>query len=419
MKALTFKVSVPGFLLARGLGRWTDSVFFGPLSGLRLTEVPSPSLPGPAWVRLRVVACGICGTDLGNLTYSASPAMEPFGSFPAVPGHEVLAVVEEVGAGVSTLEVGDRVVVDPMLACWTRGYPRGDWCRSCSDGLHSTCERAGEESPPGPGGAGLSRGMMIGYHRDLPGGWAEEMVAHESQCFRVDGALSNAAAVLVEPLSVALHAVLRGGPSPDTDRVLVIGSGSIALSTVWALRATGFRGEIVAQMKRPHEAELARALGASRVVTPGDEARSALVDTGARGYMPLVGDEVYAGGGYPLVMDCVGNRGSLSQALRFAAPRGRIVMLGCSAEIRRLDLTFTWARELEVKGFLGYGLEHWEGERLHTFELTTRLLAESKAPVERMVTHTFPLADYRSALAAASNHRVSGAVKVVLEPATP
>lgn len=416
MRALTFSVSVPGFLLARSLGRWTDSVYFGALSGLRLRDIPAPSLPGPGWVRLRVLACGICGTDLGNLTYASSPAMEPFGSFPAVPGHEVLARVEEVGPGVRELAPGDRVVVDPMLACWTRGYPEGEWCRSCAAGLHSTCERAGEEGPLAPGGRPLARGMMIGYHRDLPGGWAEAMVAHHSQCFRVDEAMPDHAAVTIEPLSVALHAVLRGGPSPGTDRVLVIGSGPIALSTVWALRATGFAGEVVAQMKRPHEAELARALGASRVVTPGDAAREALVETGARGYMPLVGDEVFSGGGYPLIVDCVGNRGSLSQSLRFAAPRGRIIMLGCSAEIPKLDLTFTWGRELEIRGFLGYGMEEWGGERLHTFEVARRLLAETAAPVERLVTHRFPLSDYRKALAAASNHRASGAVKVVLVP---
>lgn len=415
MKALTFSVSIPGFLLARGLGRWTDSVLFGRLSGLRLGEVPPPGLPGPNWVRLRVLACGICGTDLGNLTYSSSPAMEPFGSFPAVPGHEVVARVEEVGPGVEGLSVGDRVAVDPMLACWTRGYPREEWCPSCVAGLHATCERAGEEGPPAAGGRPLARGMMIGYHRDLPGGWAEEIVAHVTQCFPV-GDLPDRTAVLLEPLSVALHAVLRGGPDPGTDRVLLIGSGSIALSTIWALRATGYAGEVVAQMKRAHEAELAMSLGASRVVKPGDEAREALVDTGARGYMPLVGDEVFAGGGFPLIVDCVGSQGSLSQALRFAAPRGRIVMLGCSAEIPKLDLTFTWARELEVRGFLGYGIEEWKGERLHTFELVRRLLEESPAPVGRMVTHVLPLTRYREALAAASNHRASGAVKVVLEP---
>jgi len=416
MRAVTFSVSIPGFLLARGLGRWTDSVVHGALSGLRLREVPVPPLPGPDWVRLDVEACGVCGTDLGNITFSASPAMEPFASFPAVLGHEVVGVVSALGEEVQGVAVGDRVVVDPMLSCAARGYPGGDWCPSCTAGLHSTCERAGEEGPLQIDGRPLSRGMMIGYHRDLPGGWGESMVVHRSQCIPVDPALSDRAAVLLEPLAVALHAVLRGVSGGATGPVLVIGSGTIALSTVWALRATGFQGEITAQMKRPHEAELARALGATTVVTPGDAAREAVVSTGATAYMPLVGEEVYAGGGFPLVIDCVGNQGSLSQALRYAAPRGRVAMLGCSSEIPKLDLTFTWARELEIRGFLGYGMEEWKGERIHTMELAQRLVLESGAPVERMVTHTFPLAEYRKGLAAAGNHRASGAIKVLLEP---
>ncbi len=68
---------------------------FGGLSGLRLGDVPEPPLPADDWVRLEVLKAGICGTDIGNLTFSASPAMEPFGSFPAVLGHEILARVME------------------------------------------------------------------------------------------------------------------------------------------------------------------------------------------------------------------------------------------------------------------------------------------------------------------------------------
>ena len=70
-----------------------------------------------------------------------------------------------------------------------------------------------------------------------------------------------------------------------------------------------------------------------------------------------------------------------------------------------------------MKGFVGYGLENWRGQRRHTFEITHDLLVESRAPVEDMVTHSFALADYRKAVSAAANHRKSGAVKVLLEPA--
>ena len=416
MKAVTFGVSVPRFLLAKSLGRVSDAPFYGWVSGVGLQEVELPPLPGPEWVRLEVLKAGICGTDIGNLTYSASPAMEPFGSFPAVLGHEIVARVKEVGQAVRDLGPGDRVTVDPMISCRVRGYGAADACPSCLAGRHSTCENAGEEGPREVGGEPFAPGLTQGYHRSLPGGWGEEILAHRSQLFVVDDRMDDRTAVLVEPLAVGMHAVLNAPPRDPAEPVLVLGSGPIALGTIWSLRATGFTGEIISQTKRSHEAKLARLLGASRVVSPGDEARQALIDTGARAYMPIVGDEVYAGGGFPLIYDCVGSRETLSQAMRYATPRGRIVMLGCAAEIPKLDLTFIWARELEVKGFVGYGTETFRGRERHTFEITHDLLLETGTPVHEMVTHVFPLGQYREALRTAGNRRRTGSVKVLLDP---
>ncbi len=415
MKGVTFNVSVPHFLLAKTAGRVTDSALFGLLSGVKMSDLAEPQLPGPDWVGIEVIAGGICGSDISNLTYSASPAMEPFGSFPAVLGHEILGRVKSVGARVSKVSPGQRVTMDPMISCTTRGYPPEDPCPSCSEGLHCTCERAGEEGIALIGDQPLSRGLTIGYHRDLPGGWGQRVLAHESQVFPVDDTLSDNAAVLLEPLSIALHAVLRSPPR-DPEPAFVIGSGTIALATIWALRAIGFQGPILAQAKREHEQKLARTMGATNVVAPGPEARQALIETGASAYMPVVGPEVYSGGGFPLIYDCVGNRSSLVQSLGFASPRGRIVVIGCVAEFKKLDLTFVWARELRIRGAVGYGQETWRGERRHTFEIAHDLLLETGAPVQDMVTHAYPLDQYRDALRAAANHHKSGAVKVVLQP---
>ncbi|HEX9887742.1 MAG TPA: alcohol dehydrogenase catalytic domain-containing protein, partial [Longimicrobiales bacterium] len=379
MRAVTFQVTVPRYLAARSLGRVTDAVLYGRLSGVRLQDVAVPPLPGPAWLRLKVLKAGICGTDVGTITYSASPALEPFGSFPAVLGHEILAEVVEAGIEARDLEVGSRVAVDPMISCGVRDYPRDAWCRSCSGGRHCTCENAGETGPLTVDGQPLAAGLTIGYHRSLPGGWSEALVAHRSQCFPVAPGLDDHTGVLIEPLSIGLHAVLNT-PTPHPDEpILIIGSGPIAMGALWALRATGFQGEIVAQTKRSHEARLAGALGATNVVAPGAEARDALVRTGAQAYMPIIGPEVYAGGGFPVIYDCVGSAGSIDQALRYAAPRGRIVLLGCAARIPKLDLTFLWARELNVRGFVGYGQESFRGEDRHTFQIAHDLLLETGA----------------------------------------
>lgn len=415
MRAVTFHVTVPSYLVGKSLGRLTEAALFGALSGVRLTDVPDPPLPGADWARIEVLKAGICGTDIGNLTLQASTALEPFGSFPAVLGHEILGRVVEVGSGVTDLQPGRRVVVDPMISCTVRGYPATGACPSCAEGQASTCERSGDEGETTVGGRRMRRGITIGYHADLPGGWGERMIAHRSQLFPVDDALEDRTAVLIEPLAVGMHAVLRERPWGEGP-VLVIGSGPIALGTIWALRAAGYAGELVAQIKRGHEADLARRLGASRLVQPGDQARQALVETGAQAYMPIVGPEVFAGGGFPLIFDCVGSGATLAQALGFAPPRGRIVILGCAARIPRLDLTFLWARELRVKGYVGYGREDWDGGAAHTFQVTHDLLLRTGAPVADMVRDVFPLSQVREALSTAANRRKTGSVKVLLDP---
>lgn len=416
MKAVTFDVTIPSYLVGKSLGKVTEAAVFGGLSGVRYGDVHEPALPGADWVKLEVLKAGICGSDLGNLTLKSSPAMEPFGSFPAVLGHEILARVAEVGPGVRGLEVGQRVAVDPAVSCTVRGYAQEERCPSCVEGLPATCARSGEEGVTTIDGEQIRRGMTVGYHASLPGGWGERMIAHESQLFPVDDAMSDRTAALIEPLAVGMHAALRSRPF-GSGPALVLGSGPIALGVVWALRSAGFEGELIAQMKRPHEASMARALGATEVVSPGDEAREALVATGAQAYMPIVGDEVYAGGGFPLIFDCVGSGETIKQALRYATVRGRIVLLGCAAEIKKLDLTFVWANELEIKGFQCYGLESWRGESKHTFQITHDMLLETGAPAEEMVTHVYPLSQYQDALSAAANRGKSGSIKVLLDPA--
>ncbi len=423
MKAVEFNLTIPGYILAKTLGRFSRSFVYGRASGVRLVSKARPALPGDGWVRVEVLLCGICGSDLGNISCKSSPAMEPFGSFPAVLGHEILGRVTEVGPGVVHVAEGDRVVVDPMLHCEARGWKEETWCPSCVAGCHATCEMSGEEGALAVGADStrdgsrrLAAGLTIGYHRDLPGGWGEEMIAHRRQVFAVPGEIPDRVAVLTEPLSIGMHGVLRSGALRSPGPVLVIGSGSIAFGTIWALRTLGYEGRLVAQAKRPHEVALAGALGADETVTPGDEARQAVIDTGARAYLPVVGPEVYAGGGFDLVFDCVGNRSSLAQSLGFCAARGRIVVLGCAGRIPKLDLTFLWAKELRLQGYVGYGREEWEGRRMHTFDIALERMRDDPRALGEMVTHVFPLKQYRDGLRAAYDHRRSGAVKVALQP---
>ena len=385
-------------LFGRAIPRLTG----GWLPWLTLDRYHRLALPGADWVRLRPILSGICGTDLSLLTGRASAVLSPFASFPAVLGHEVVALVEEAGEGSSAAQ-GQRVVVDPVISCFVRGL---EPCEACAVGQTRLCRRAAEGS--------ISPGMLIGYCRDLPGAWSEEMVAHASQLHAVPDGLSDEVAVLVEPFSVALHAVLAEPPA-EGDRVLVIGAGTMGLCTLGALRLVAPAAEVAVVVRHDTQAALAERIGAAHVVRDrrGDGALDAAVSVaGARAYRPLVGPPTLVGG-FGQVYDCVGRGSSLAASLRVAAPQARVVLVGGPGEIEGLDLTLAWTRELRVHGTYVYGREPSLRGMPHTFSLALDLLTQHpELPVGELVTHRFALADWRRALATALDRRGQGALKV-------
>ncbi len=372
---------------------------------LGMREYPTPPLPGPDWVRLRPLLAGICGSDTSLLTGRASATLSPFASFPAILGHEVLAEVAEAGDGVA-LAQGQRVAVDPVISCIVRGL---EPCSSCREGRYALCLRMAEGD--------LAPGMLIGYCRDLPGGWSTAMLAHASQLHPIPDALGDDVAVLIEPLSIVLHAVLLDPPAAD-DRVLVIGGGTIGLGTVAVLRLTGSRADVTIVVRHPFQARLAERLGASRAIVDraGDGAiQAAIATTGATPHRPLVGGPTLTGG-FERVYDCVGSRASLTGALGAAGPRGHLVLIGTSFEMEHLDLTLAWARELRISGSYLYGLEPTISERPHTYDHLLKLVGEHpELPLGELVTHRFPLDRWREALRATTGRGRYASVKVVFD----
>ncbi|MGH2456038.1 MAG: zinc-dependent alcohol dehydrogenase, partial [Candidatus Limnocylindria bacterium] len=301
-----FAASALNYRTLRLLGPRLPRLTGGWMPWVGLDRFPAPALPGPEWVRLRPVMAGVCGTDMALLTGRASAVLSPFASFPAVLGHEVVGRVVEAGPGAGTA-VGSRVILDPLLGCAVRGL---EPCRWCATGQPGLCLRQADGAfAPGP---------MLGFCRDLPGAWSEEMVAHRSQLHAVPDAVSDEVAVLIEPLAVALHGVLAAPPQ-DGEQVLIIGGGTMGLCTLAAVRmaAPGARVTVVAR----HAAQRAMAerLGAAAVV--GDAVVAAAGLAGARRYRSLVGEEVLTGG-FDQVYDAVGSRASLDAAIRVAAGHG-------------------------------------------------------------------------------------------------
>lgn len=386
-----------GSLLPRLTGGWM------PWLGMSSYTLPDP--PGPDWVRLRPLMAGICGSDLSMLTGRASATLSPFSSFPAILGHEVLAVVEEAGdaAGVAT---GQRVVLDPIISCAVRGL---EPCPGCRDGVPALCRRAAEGN--------LSPGMLIGFCRDLPGGWSEGMLAHASQLHPVPELLGDETAALAEPLACGLHAVLAQPPA-EGERALVIGGGAIGLGTLAALRMVAPATSTTIVVRHPIQAQLATQLGAEHVVldSHSDGPRRAAVEVaGAQEHRPLVGGSTLTGG-FEVVFDCVGNAASLDAAQRVTAPRGRLGLIGSVGIVKQLDLTLAWARELRITGNYVYGREASLPGQPHTIDHLLRLLSADGAPdVTGLVTHRFGLADWRAAMRTAMGRGRSASVKVVFD----
>ncbi len=260
----------------------------------------------------------------------------------------------------------------------------------------------------------LAAGIQTGFCRDTGGGMTSgSFVAHEAQLYRVPEAIPDEAAVLIEPWSCALHAVLRAGV-PESGTAIVLGAGTMGLLTLAALTALGARARILAIARYPHQAALARALGADLVLggSAADCDQAVAEATGAQIRKAEIGKPVLLGGA-DVTFDCVGSAATIDDALRYTRARGTMVLVGMPAIPRGVDWTSIWYKELKVVGAYTQAMEEVAGERIGTFPLALRLMAEHGARLAPLVTGRFPLPDYRLAFGEAIHAGRRGAVKTV------
>ncbi len=403
MKAVRFHFRPLRYLLTRVSARRLPALALGPAGCISLDDVAPPALPGPDWVRIRTALSGICGSDLSAVTAHDSFTLEPFGAYPFTFGHENTGVVEEIGANAGAWQVGQRVIVNPMLACRQRGLTPP--CAACARGEYGLCRRTREGLVGG--------GPLIGYCPGTGGGWARSFVAHVSQLHNA-GDFPDDVAVLADPFAASLRPVLLHAPNAD-DVVLVLGGGTIGGLTIRALRATGFAGEITALARYDNQRELARMAGASRVLRNHDELfqwAGALPQ--ASTYKPTLGPR-FVEGGPSLIYDTVGSQSSLQDALALTREGGRIVLVGAAARATT-DWTRVWYRQLSIHGVFAYGLAPFNGARRDIYQAAVELMRTARLDELRMVTHVFPIEEYRAALSTALDKRGHGSIKVVFRP---
>src|SRR4051812_34818226 len=355
-----------------------------------LSEVDDPVLPRGDWARVEVRAGGICGSDLHAIfpDGSGTPTFLPLVGFPMEMGHELGGVITEAGPD-CPLPVGTRVAVDPLFGCVARGL---EPCASCRVGLFSSCQSLNVGEPSGFG---------HGFAAGVGGGWSDAVVAHRSQLHVAPDAVDDRGLALVEPLSIALHGVLRKPPETGAP-CLVVGAGSIGLAAITALKTIAPTSEVTVLARHAHQVSAATTLGADRVLTSGANGDdvTALAELGG-GRITGTGRASMVWGGFPYVVDAVGSPASMNVSLKVVGQLGTLLLLGAIANAT-VDLGPLWFKNVDVVGSFGYAMHDFRGARLHTFDLALDVLASGAFPSDLVVTHTFPLDDVREALSVAN-----------------
>lgn len=322
-------------------------------TGIVVEGVAVP-MPRAGEILVQVLRCGICGSDLH--LYGASGKRSG-----VCPGHEILGRIAGNPPAASGFHRGDRVTIEATRTC---GH-----CLACKRGDSQLCEEL----------------QILGVH--LPGGFAEFVVAQTSQLHLIPERIDDAAGALAEPLAVALHAERVAG-GVDGQRVLVIGAGSIGLLTAFVARQSG-AAHVAITARRKQQREAAASLGVSEVLAPGGDGDGARFD---------------------IVFETVGgpNDASLIEAIQRTRSGGRVVLLGLFAEAPRLPALELMSREIQLHGANCYG----KGPAGPDFERAHALLVEHGELLSgTLVTHSFMLADFATALATAAD-KTTGSIKV-------
>ncbi len=404
MKAVQFTFTYPRYGLGLALGHWFPSLLWSGLSCTVMREVPDPALPGRDWVRIKTHLGGICGTDLGNIYLKTSPYYSPFSTFPFTFGHENVGTISELGKDVTGWKVGQRVVVNPTLACEVRGFK--ELCEFCAKGETNRCQRYREGI--------LEPGLMIGAAKDTGGSWSSNFVAHQSQLHAVPANLSDENALMVEPFCCSLHAVLIDFPEDD-ETILILGAGTMGLATLAALRALGSKAKILVSARYANQADAARRLGATEVLSGGDLYLQVAERTGGEVLKPTIGKRVVRGG-VQRVYECTGNSSSLDDANRLARPGGTVVIVGLQGIAKDIDWSAIFSQELKILAADRFNnAELYKGKQWRCFDLALDLMKDGKVDLGWMISRKYDLKDYKRALGDLAQKGSQGIIKAAFE----
>jgi len=362
-------------------------------------DLPEVSLINEDWVKIKVKLGGICGTDLHLLVLDVSKALSNFSSYPAVLGHEFVGSIVELGKNVDNFSIGDRVAIEPIIACEVRDL---EPCDSCKTGNINLCSNLDEGA--------LSPGATMGFCKDTGGGWGEYVVAHKSQLFKIPESVSYEEAVITEPLATALHGIFKKLPE-ENENCVVIGCGTIGLATIALLKEFS-EANIIAIAKYPFQSELATTIGADDVYLIKRDAHIKKIGRklGAKIMSPMMEDALLLGEGVDTVIDTVGNASSLANAIRLIKYKGTIILVGFPA-MMAIDWAPLISKEATIMTSFCYSYDIINGRKQRTFQAALDLISSERVSVKEFLTHKYSIDHYKEALEITTNKKEHDVIK--------
>ena len=402
MRAIYVDKHIPRVLLTKTISPIWDNFIWTPLSTARAGSLDDIPLPGPRWIRVKNQACGICATDLSLLYMKADVSIAP-AALPGVQrfylGHESVGIVTETGPGVTRVKAGDRVIMENhFYGANCLNVEVEQPCEKCQIGEMNLCLNKSDFKYLGIGG-----------------GFGNEYIAHETGVIPAPKELTLDQAVLVEPIGISTHAVLRHPPK-EGSKVLVIGMGMIGLAVLMAVKAIRPECEVTVLSRYDFQSQQAEKLGAKNILTPKDGYPEIAKAAGGKFFSaPLNKGAVV--GGFDIIYDCVGSGETVNNSLRWVKAGGKVVMVGAPlSPMKNVDLVTIWYSQLEFVGVVAHGHEHYDNQHKHTYDWVFEFMRKGLMQTNGLITHRFPYEDYKHALKLSAGHKgAPKAIKVIMQ----
>lgn len=311
---------------------------------IRTVQKPAPAVDE---VLIKIERIGVCGSDI-----HVFHGLHPYTRYPVVQGHEVSGVIAEIGAQVSGFALGERVVFMPQVTCGV--------CYPCRHGQYHICDQL----------------KVMGFQTN--GAGQEYFPVNAGMVLKVPSTVSADQAAMVEPISVAVHALRRGGLAAGM-KVLVLGAGTIGNLVAQVARASGAADVMITDVSS-YKLDKARACGIPHGVNTAEE------DLGAAILSAFGPDKA------DLVLECVGTQDTITQAVSLARKGSTIVVVGVFGKKPLVDLGLVQDRELTLQGTLMY--------QKTDYERAIELASQKALHLDEMVTGHFAFGEYLSAYAA-------------------